>query len=84
MKLLDLKILLKKMAMDYKSIKSIFIVSITAAHKMTEDFCYSQESLEYLLEVHNLSNLECKYYELVSYELFVSRQLVEKFLEIFV
>ena len=62
--------------------KSILILSITAAHKMTCDFPYSTSVIEKYFEISNLGQLEGEYYELVSYEFYISSDEVEGYLKL--
>ena len=65
----------------YRLIKSVVILSITAAYKMTSDECYSTLTLERSFRIYNLDELEATYYELVNYHLYFTAEDIEKYLK---
>ena len=66
--------------LNYRFMKSILIVSIAAAYKMTDDFCITNSKLEQIFGIQNISETELKYYDLVQYDLYFRKEDVEKYL----
>ena len=71
----------KECRFNFSLIKSVTIISCTIAYKMTNDFAYSNKSLQDYFKIKNLSQLESDYCELIGYKLHICKEKVAEYLQ---
>ena len=64
---------------SYMFLKSIIILSITAAHKITCDYVCPTKVLQKHFNINNLGALEKEYYEMIGYKLFAPENNIMSF-----
>ena len=67
---------------NFSFLKSVIIIGVTPAYKMTNDVTYPNKTLEAYFKIKNLSQLEQEYSEMIDYKFYVSDGKVAEYLHL--